>query len=1031
MRTLFLFTILIGLATGFNQTDVSAVEPVDFQKQVQPILKRHCDRCHGDSNQEGSLALNRKTSLLDVADSGQAIVVPGKPNQSLLIKRISDADAGDLMPIDGEPLSDREINLLKRWISEGAEIPDSIDGDHWAYIAPTIDHQLLESAAREKLSPIDFLIRRQLSQAGLRPSHRADPSVLARRLSLVLTGLPASLEQMNSLADDPSDENYERLIDELLASDAFGVHWARHWLDLARYADSNGFQADQLRDSWAYRDWVVKALNSDMPFDRFVIEQLAGDLLPDANQQSRIATGFHRTPTCNVEAGVDPEANRVNQVFDRVNTTATVFLGTTLECAQCHEHKYDPFTQEDYYRLFAYFNNTPLEVSQTAGVTYDFIGPTMDLDLPPTQQSARERLIAEIEQLKTDRLALASEQRFDRWRRTMTQSLSQGRATWQTPPFDFSTSADEDYEILEDGSVLLHGSLPGTTDYRFVFPPFGQTVSGIRIDALRHDDLPGGGPGRGDPERTNFVLNEVSVTVESSSQPRSVKLGRAQASFSQANYGVAGAIDGDRKTAWAIAPKFRQEHWATFLFEDAVTLADDQRIAVSLDQHFGRNRVIGRPKVSLLVGPPETASLTDSIAELLLKKKPLTPKQWKQLKKYHGDHDPEISRLDRKIEKLSDQLDQIKPPTTLVMVEQDQERETFVMLRGDYQSKGAKVQPGTPAALHALSNAAPPNRLGLAQWMVDPANPLLARVTVNRFWSELFGRGIVSTAEDFGTQSEPPSHPQLLDYLAVRFQQQQWSIKTILKEIVSSETFRQSSRVDEAALRIDPQNRLLCRGPRFRLPAETIRDNALSVAGLLCEDQDGPPIMPYQPSNIWRAVGRNQPKWQAESDRNRFRRGLYVVWKRGAPYPSFVTFDAPDRASCTVNRARTNTPLQALVLMNDWVYAEASIALAARILRQNHRQDNADSTSPAAMIRQGYKIATARNPSQRTTEMLVQLYQTERQRMIESPMDAKQRIDVMPKTLQNSISGIDRTELAAWYAVASVILNLDQTITLN
>jgi hypothetical protein len=541
------------------------------------------------------------------------------------------------------------------------------------------------------------------------------------------------------------------VVDRLLASPRFGERWAVPWLDEARYADSNGYQADQLRELWPYRDWVVKALNGDMPFDRFVTEQIAGDLLPGATLEQKIATGFHRTVTCNVEAGVNPEENRVNQVFDRVNTTATVFLGLSFECAQCHDHKYDPVSMSDYYRLFAYFNNTPLEVERPkgAGVQYELAGPMM--------------------------------------------------------------------------------ALPGMT-------------------------------------------------------------------------GKAG-----------------------------------------------------------------------------------------------------------------------KPLTTLVMAELDQPRETHVLKRGNYQTPGPKVSVGTPESLHPLSKDQPPNRLGLARWLTSRDNPLLARVTVNRWWAELFGRGLVGTVEEFGSQGELPTHPELLDWLALEFMDSGWNMKHVLRLIATSATYAQSSKVPPLLQERDPDNRLLARGPRFRLRAEMIRDAALAASGLLSYKSGGPPVMPYQPAGLWKTVGRNAPVWTENTNEDRFRRGVYVIWRRAVPYPSFVTFDAPDRSSCVVKRSRTNTPLQALTLLNDPAYVEMALALAQRIELECPSVDDRD------RARFAWQLALTRSPTSEETETLLTLFRAKRDDFTANPAKARELIAGIKGV--PAATGLDAIRLAAWFHVANVLLNLDEAIT--
>jgi len=725
--------------------------PIDFVRTVQPILRMNCHRCHGSKNRKAGLQLNRRESAYGVGDSAEPILVKGRAAASLLIKRLVDNTCGDLMPLDGEPLSRADVDLLRRWIDEGAVWPDEVaEPKHWAY-QPIVRPRVPDGdLARSALAPIDQFIRQRLSGTTLAPNREADRARLIRRVSLSLIGLPPTPGQVDAFLSDRSANAYEKIVDRLLASPRYGERWAVPWLDLTRYADSNGFQADQLRDNWAYRDWVIRALNADMPFDQFVIDQLAGDLRPQASLNQRIATGFHRMTTCNVEAGVDPEANRINQVIDRVNTTATVFLGTTLECAQCHDHKYDPFTQTDYYRFFAYFNNTPLEVKHTKGVTWDFYGPSIELPM--------------------------------------------------------------------------------------------------------------------------------------------------------------------------------------------------------------------------------------------------------------------------------DQSSQLEPSTTLVMEEMPQPRETFVLARGEYDRPTEKVLPGTPAALARWPGLAQGgDRLDLARWLTSPENPLLARVTVNRWWGELLGVHIVGTAEDFGTQADDPSHPQLLDWLAAELIESGWSMKHIHKLVVMSDTFKQSAKITSESLAADPENRLLARGPRFRLSAELLRDNGLAISGLLSTTMYGPPIMPHQPSDIWRSVGRNQPKWKAAEDENRFRRGVYVICKRAAPYPSFITFDAPDRSSCTVNRSRTNTPLQALTLLNDPAYAEMALALADRVLTESPTADDD--------VRMNYaiRLALARNGTPYEIARLQKLLDSQRQTLKSAPELVAARTEASCAAFEAKT--IDKTELAAWFAVANALLNLDETVT--
>ncbi len=874
---------------------------------------------------------------------------------------------------------------------------------------------------RSSTSPIDGFINRRLTQRGLKPTEPLDRPRLIRRVSLALTGVPPTPDQVDAFVRDSSEDAYEKVVDCLLQSPRYGERWAVPWLDLARYADSNGYQADQIRDNWAYRDWVIRAFNDGLPFNEFVIDQIAGDLREDATADQKIATGFHRMTTCNVEAGVHPEANRVNQVVDRVNTTATVFLGSTLECAQCHDHKYDPFTQQDYYQLFAYFNNTPLEVKNTSGVTWDFYGPTMDLPMSETVEKRRASLEHELVALEDSRrqVAKASDQEYQTWLAGLRDSSD---ARWQSiVPEMFESTGDEEYTIQEDGAVLLTGSVPDTVEHIFTLAPKSTEITAIRVDALTDDAIPGKGPGRGDAQRSNIILSEVTCDLLTDKETVSLTLQDPTADFSQTNWPVAASIDGDRKTGWAISPQFGKPHWASYRLSEPIKIEPSHRLRITLAQYFGRGRIIGKPRISIYTGDTTYLNVDPALRKVAAKKKPNAAEQ-KKLRAEFDKHNPQLRKVDRQIARVKKELAQVKPDTTLVMVESDEPRETFVMIRGDYENLGDPVQPGTPAVLPKPDAIEPTgDRMELARWLTAPENPLLSRVTVNRWWTQLFGTGLVNTPEDFGTQGETPSHPDLLDWLSIELIESQWSMKHVHKLIVMSDAFRRSPRVTPEAMETDPDNRLLSRGPRFRLPAEVVRDNALAISGLLSDKMFGPPIMPYQPDNIWRSVGRNQPKWEAAKNEDRFRRGVYVICKRAALYPSFVNFDAPDRGSCTVNRGRSNTPLQALTLLNDPAFAEMALALADRILSES---PSADDESRIAFAIQ---LALARNASTYEISLLKNLLDSERQalRQDKNLIAARTTVPFRGMKLQTP----NRDELAAWFAVANALLNLDETMS--
>jgi len=893
---------------------------------------------------------------------------------------------------------------------------------HWAYRAPERP-SLPRIDTTWPRNAIDWFVLKRLGENGLSHSPEAAPGQLLRRVHLDITGLPPTPVELAAFLKNPSAKAYEAVVDRLLNSPSYGERWARPWLDLARYADSNGFQADQLRDSWAYRDYVIDAFNKGMPFNQFVIEQIAGDLLPNATAAQRIATGLHRTPTCNVEAGVHPEENRVNQVVDRVNTTGTVFLGTTLECAQCHDHKYDPFSMKDYYSLFAFFNNTPLEVKQQgSGVTWDFYGPTMDLPMDATRTTQLKKLETQLsaEQKKLTSLREQAKADQDNWEKKTFAELKSTPDWSLLDVKQFTATGDPSQKLLEDGSVLVSGTNPDRSTYTITTGTGLKQITAFRLEALTHPSMQKGGPGRNKAPvaNPNFIVTEFSV--KANGQP--VKLTSVTASFSQRNWAVAGAIDGNPKTGWAINPEFGKPAWAIFRLAEPLKLKPGSQLVFSIEQNYGGGRTIGRPRLSAIAGDPSAINLPNDIAAILRKAK-RTQKDAEALEKHFLSEFPALKAQEQKAQNISKQVAAIKPQTTLVMVEMDKGRSTRVLKRGEYLSPGDAVTADTPGVLHGFKKEWPRNRLGLAKWLVSPKNPLVARVTVNRWWAELMGRGIVVSPEDFGTQSEPPSHPALLDWLAVEFVKSGWSMKHLHKLIVMSATYRQSSRVTPELLAKDAPNKFYARAPRLRMSAEMIRDNALSISGLLSNKMYGPPIYPPQPNGIWRHVGRNAPRFNVATDENRFRRGIYVVWRRGAPYASFVNFDAPDRGACVVQRPRTNTPLQALTLMNDEAYVEMALAFAERILREAPEARR----GPKTKIQFAFKAALARNP-QPVEMRYIETLLLKRHAFYEKNPKAAAELIGNAKAWKTP-KETDPGELAAWFYVANILLNLDETIT--
>lgn len=1038
MRIPVFFVILSGFAQG------APGEAPDFNRDIRPILAENCFHCHGPDEKARKSKL-RLDTFAGATRSGEIAnaVIPGHPEESELVARIRATDPDELMPPpeSKRSLTARQKDLLTAWIENGAKYDK-----HWAWNAPVRSAVPEVKRASVVATPVDAYLLRRLEAEGLTFSEPTSPALILRRLSLDLIGLPPTPREVETFERQYRTNEaaaLEATVDRLLASPRFGERWARPWLDLARYADSNGFQADQLRPSWAFRDWVIKALNANMPYDQFTIEQLAGDLLPNASIDQKIATGFHRTVTCNVEAGVSPEGNRVNQVVDRVNTTGTVWLGVTMECTQCHDHKYDPFTMVDYYSMFAFFNHTPLEVqlpSNKTDVSHDFIGPYLDLPLSREQQVKASEFDRKIAEAQTKREALLNNaaKKIADWEKKIRAAPS-GPPSWRVLKVDkFSSTGGAENRVLEDGSILLSGKVPDKTTYTVEVSTDLKDITGLKLEALTHPDLPGKGPGRGDPKRTNIILSELVVSARTKGADVSLALRNPTADFSQKNWPIANAVDGKGDTGWAISPQFGKPHWATFDLAQPLRKEGPTTLVVTLDQNYGQGRVIGNLRLSAISDPAGLGALPAGVVKILeLPADQRTAKQRNKLKAHFAKSNPALVKLEAQIARLRKDRAGLKPDQTLVMVELEKRRKTHILKRGNFLAPDAEVQANSPAHLPKLEPAnlpatagssdedgnheSPPNRLDLAKWLVRPDNPLTARVAVNRWWAELFGHGIVATLEDFGTQSEPPTHPELMDWLAVELMESGWDMKHVLKTIVLSSAYRQSSKLTPALAEKDPLNLLHARAPRFRMDAERLRDNALAISGLLSRKMFGEPVMPYQPPGLWRQTGRNEPKWVEQKDENRWRRGIYIVYRRAAPYPSMVNFDAPDRAACTVLRPRTNTPSQALTLLNDPAYVEMALALADRILNE--------ADSPGARVPYAFRLALSRAPTTRELKIVDDLLIERLGHYRANPKEAETLLgnpNFVYKPKHQS-----RTELAAWFFVANALLNLDETVTRN
>lgn len=988
----------------------AADEQVDFVRDVRPLLARACLRCHGPDKQKADLRLDLRATALAAGDLLHApIIVPGDAASSELYLRLIAEDPEDRMPAKKPPLPAVEIDLLRRWIDQGAVWPDDVSGDdgyrHWSYQAPTRSAQ----PAGGQQHPVDALVSARLAQEGLDLSEQADRATLIRRLCLDLTGLPPDLDEVDAFVADTRPDAYERLVDRLLASPHYGEQMARTWLDLARYADSDGYEKDERRTMWRYRDWVIDAFNRDMPFDRFSIEQLAGDLLPEPTLEQRIATGFHRNTMTNKEGGVDPEEYRNIAVLDRVNTTASVWLGATLECAQCHDHKFDPFSHRDYYSLFAFFNNTVDTGSSSEP----------KIEAPTGQQlAARPALLLE-KQLVGKRLSGWSEQlgrELSDWESGARQLLHPFTVL---APDAATAEGGSRLALLKDDTVLACGPLPDQDTYVIEAPAPFHHLAGLRLEVLTDPSLPEQGPGR--PSHANFVLSEMSVTVvDADGNESALPLELARADHSQENgpYPASAIIDGDPASGWAVGGATGHPHQVRFSLAHPRVLPDGARLRFRLSQQHGSQHLIGRLRLAVtgVPLPAQGGLLRPDLEQLVRAGAERSADQESALRDWFRGRAPSLDPDRARLVEIERRLTY---PTALVLEELDEPRPTFVLAGANFLNPQERVEPDVPSILGRLAEAAPKNRLGLARWLVDESNPLTARVTVNRLWSQLFGTGLVASLDDFGSQGDLPSHPVLLDWLATEFMERDWSIKEMMRLMVLSDTYRQSSLVTAERLEIDPGNRLLSRGSRHRLQAESLRDAALAISGRLSRTLGGPSVFPPQPEGTW-AMTYNGDRWDTSGGPERYRRGLYTFWRRTAPYPTYMLFDAPSREVACAVRERSNTPLQALALLNDPVFSELAGGLARRMLDLE-----GVGLSDEQRIARGFRWCTSRIPEADEVRVLCDLLERQLERFRGRPAESVALAEWSGELGED----VDRSRLAAWTVLANTLLNLDETVT--
>jgi mono/diheme cytochrome c family protein len=943
-----------------------------FRQVVKPAFSETCFKCHGpdDATREADLRLDTfEGATRDLG--GYVAIAPGQWSESEVWKRISSDDPDLVMPPpdSGLTLTEEQIEGVQTWIQQGARYER-----HWAF-EPLVQQPAPESVFQAWTeSPIDAFIAAAWPEKRLQPSPLANRATRFRRLSLDLLGLLPDPKEVREFCDDSRPDAYQRVVDRMLASPHFGERWGRHWLDQARYADTHGYTVDSPRTMWPYRDWVIQAFNADMPFDQFTIEQLAGDLLPSPTTSQSVATGFHRNTLINQEGGTDAEQFRNEAVVDRVNTTGAVWLGLTVGCSQCHNHKYDPLKQKEYYQLFAFFNSTE---------DVNSVNPVVRV---MTEQ--QESQLAEYEkQLKQAQLALAD---YDRQATAQATESGEAESVEWLPltPVEMKSQALAVFEPQSDGSILVSGNNGDEDQYelQLEIPPGDWTA--LRIETLTHESLPQNGPGRAG--NGNFVLNEV--TLKPANQPR-IEWGVAAADHSQKDYPVTAAIDGDPATGWAIniqGGKLNVNRHA--ILAPKSSIQTEVAVPATLKLMFGVQPPkynIGRFRLSLTQAPVERLGIPD----------------------------PKRSRLEMEVNRLTKQRNDFSSsfPSTMVMRQTSKPRESFVLIRGDFLRHGEAVSPGTPEFLPPLEPLdREPTRLDLANWLVGSEQPLTPRVVVNRMWMRLMGRGLVETENDFGSQGTLPTHPELLDWLGVTWIRDGWSRKSLLRKVVVSGTYQQSSVVSERAIEIDPKNLWLARQSRVRVEAEVVRDLALMASGLLDHRIGGPGVYPPQPDGVY-AFTQRRAAWPTSQGADRYRRGMYTFFMRSAPHPMLTTFDAPRFNTTCTRRIRSNTPLQSLTLSNDQTMIELARGFAQRV-----SQDSDGSLQGGLDL--AFNVAFSRSPSQAEMERLVTYWHSVQQDFNRHPDAAAELLGVDEPTTPAS-------DQAAWVALCRVLMNLDEFIT--
>ncbi len=1020
-QSLVRLTVALLSSTTVTQL-VSAADGPSFARDIRPILASRCFVCHGpdENHREGDLRLDEREAAIDAG-----ALVPGKADDSELIRRILTTNPDEQMPPPDakEQLSEKQKTLLQEWVNSGGEYEP-----HWAFVKP-VRHAPPSSTFDDHVrNDIDRFVFARLESEGLTPSSEADRYALVRRAYLDLIGLPPSPEEADAFVADTGPQAYENLVDRLLDSPQYGERWARVWLDLARYSDTNGYEKDRPRSIWPYRDWVIKALNADMPYDQFTIEQLAGDMLPDATLDQRIATGFHRNTMLNEEGGIDPLEYRFYAMVDRVATTGTIWFGLTVNCGQCHTHKYDPILQTEYYGLMALLNNAD----------------EPDLPIPdPATVKQREQLLAQIDKLESELIsafpplpetdkksdsAAEAERRQQNFDQSFARWLDLQRQTAVGWTIQRPTKLESNLprlEVLDDGSIFSTGDITKRDVLTLTFDIAADQlpVTALRLEALPDDRLPAGGPGRAyyEGRKGDFFLSEVTAKLGDAP----VTFGGGSQSFGKISIGSGSAktenvFDGDGSTGWATAGREGEAHQIVLNLKEPLTTAGKLSVELLFERHFAAS--LGRFRISTTSqeGTPAATTFPVDLEAALASKRELDEPTREQLRRQFLRVAPELAEARKPIDALRRRLPEL--PHTMVMLERpnDNIRPTHRHHRGEYLSPRELVEPNIPSVFND-GTPAPTNRLEFARWLVSDHNPLAARVAVNRAWQAFFGAGLVVTADDFGTQANPPTHPQLLDWLATEFVANGWSLKKLHRLIATSATYRQSATVTPELLELDPNNELLARGPRFRVPAETVRDTMLKSSGLLSPKMFGPSVYPPQPASVT-GLAYGSTRWNTSAGEDRYRRSLYTFSKRTAPFAAYTVFDAPTGEGCIARRNRSNIPLQALTLLNDDMFLEMARALAIDVAVQTPDTE----TDSAAVATNIFRRLLTRPPTDAELAAIVGYQKTQLERLSGGDLEAG---DILGNKTAKSSTATQQAIQASWVMVARVLMNLDEAIT--